>query len=207
MGEISENDLVLLDQEVCALQEKAQFLSDVYGVPANIEVLNTTCPVAFSLIQRTFVDSVILGIVRIVRDSFPSTLTLQRIAKQAAGTELGERLGQMLAHLEDWIAPLKSHRDKRIAHHDERVATSLGLPDITVIRIEECLSLIRDFMNEITRSRSCTYVDYTRIFSSDDGTDVIHSLKQSLRLNDLQKRAWSGESIETLFEELKKDTW
>ena len=206
----SADEFTILDQEVCELHLRWNILDDLFSEEANVEVLDECAPTAFATIRDAFVDLVIVGITRLVADKDHRALTLKCLADEHQGTDLGKRLDEILTDLRRRVEPLKSHRDKRIAHHDAditgspRVTHPVVLPPVAKSEIEGTLEGIRDFMNEISRSRDGCENLYERIIGIGDGKDIVHCLKSALQLESLRERAWRGTPSDQLAAELRR---
>lgn len=123
-----------------------------------LQLLNESAGNFFFFVQRSFLDSLLLGLSRLTDDPGSGdreNLVLQRLATaigKAGHRDLARRLRSQSKRINVAVAELRKYRDTVVAHSDRK--TALGerqVVEIPVQSVEQALSAVRDFMNEIDR--------------------------------------------------------
>ena len=134
---------VELAGDVVQLHHIWEFMSELFGKPVNVSLLNKTATEAGGLIGRAFEDSMIMAVCRLSDKLWTGqdNLTLERLTK--ACSEI-PGLEQLCKDFYTTTSPFRAHRNKRINHDDLGTAIKPHenpLPGISKSRVEEMLKL------------------------------------------------------------------
>jgi hypothetical protein len=108
---------VELAEDVVQLHHTWEFMSEIFGKPVNVSLLNKTAPAAGRLIGQALEDSMIMAACRLSDKLWTrqDNLTLERLAK--ACSEI-PGLEQLCKDFYTTTSPFRAHRNKRISHDD-----------------------------------------------------------------------------------------
>jgi hypothetical protein len=176
--EVISNNLIV----TCA---KWNTLIELFGADKkNLDLMNRIAPHFFVVLQDTYLDSVLLGITRLLdpaksRDKRNLTLyTLGEVLGGNATLKLKREYEEELRALNTLAATLKLHRDKRIAHTDYGVATKAeSLPAFFIKTVKEALARMAALVNKVTGY----YYDSATLFDGlrGEGEHMIHLLRKA----------------------------
>lgn len=191
-----KKDYERLGVEIAELQGRWSRFIDLYGKSQRrIELLQETAPVFFADLQDTYLNAVILGIVRLL-DS-PETfgeenLVLERLvmaSEKVGDGDLANNLSDQLRKLRNHCENLEAWRHKRIGHLDREVAygeaDSEDIPtSIPRDTFEQTFSLIEEFMNTIERYYGGGQIRFDPI-TTGDANALVANLKKATDHEDL----------------------
>jgi AbiU2 len=164
-----------------------------------VKLLNRLIPCAALFIQRALIDEVILGICRLcdpARLGKFENVSIEALIAALDPKPDAEKLGtlnEQLMTINDKRKDLEQHRNKRIAHNDQRCALDAdeALPPVTRQAIQEVLSAMYHLLNDINH----WYLDKESVYTPSmrgDGDGLIHWLQYGERLSELQDDSWGG---------------
>ena len=177
-------------QDVCRLHWQWATCRTLYGSgPERIDLLNSTAPDFFWLVERILLDAVLLSLARItdpVRTGGKENLSLNRLMEsvpQNEGAVFRAELAGILEKVRGSCAAFREIRHRRLAHCDLPTALEYRpdpLPGLGRKAVEEALCAIRDFMNRVTAH----YCDSTTWFegagSPDPASELVGFLETAL---------------------------
>ena len=113
-----------------------------------------------------------------------SLLQLQQRLEAHADHILGKQAKDVLIELQARIEPLRIRRDQMIAHYSLEQVTNKGakqLPDVAYRDVNDCLGLVRQYMNLIAQHYHHVQEGYEHVVLQTDGDTLIMMLKWALR--------------------------
>ncbi len=163
-----KKDFEALRKQVDLVHAYWTMIKDLFGrSEEQLQLLNEAAGSFFFFVQRSFLDSMILGLSRLTDDPGSGdreNLVLQRLATAigAAGNrDAVRRLRVPMKRIRVAVADLREYRDTVVAHSDRKTAWGECAPtEIQTKSVEDALAAIRDFMNEI----DAEFHDVTRMY-------------------------------------------
>ena len=152
-----KKDLDALREQVQTVHTYWKLLQDLFGSgEEQLRLLTESAGNFFLWVQRSFVDSLILGLSRLTDEpgsGDKENLVLQRLATaigKAGDRELARRLRVPMKRIRSAVTDLREYRDKVLAHSDRKTARGdQHTEPIPVQSVEDALSAMRDLMNEV----------------------------------------------------------
>jgi hypothetical protein len=179
-----------LKKEVTWLHGRWIIFEQLYNKsPLRIDLLNEAADSFFYVLQFMMLDDVQLSLGRLT-DPAPgkaSLLQLQKRLESHANAGLAANAKKALAELMQSVEPIRTRRDKLIAHYSLEQATKQHaeqLPDIYYRDLNESLRLVRDYMNLIEHHYHDTVQGYEHFILQSDGDSLVTVLKWGLRYRD-----------------------
>jgi HEPN superfamily AbiU2-like protein len=129
MGNDFGEVFTVLSNELTFLSWQFQELSELYGGPLRLEVMNRAAPFFFWLLQRTWWDEVLLGITRLLapkQSMGKANLTFQQLPELIGNQTLRAKVEKQVGDVVALGAFATAWRNKRIAHRDLGVAGGKG---------------------------------------------------------------------------------
>jgi hypothetical protein len=163
-----------------------------------IRLFNTTAPGFFGHLQPIWIDSVILGVTRLLdppetgrgKKAQPN-MTLRQIVGHLGNEDSRflNRLIRQLDRLERRCEPFRTHRNKRVAHAGLRPGTQarlFRLPSLSKRRIDGMLNAIEKFMNTVRNRYDMGNMLYTDVQGAPgaDGDALLWSLAKAAAWDD-----------------------
>lgn len=179
----------VLWQETVHLHHRWEAFKYMYFNTRRVELINAQASSYFGLDQRIWVESIVLGIARVL-DGTRGTASLRLLVKRMASSgpsNVVSDLEDRLQKLEAFGAVIEEHRNARIAHTDPVHHPSGGkedLPPIHVMTIDKILEGIAEVMNVVGRAIGHGTTLYTGTELSDVGT-LIFALRKADRFDEL----------------------
>jgi len=185
-----------LDNQFLGLCFRWKVLKQLYvGGEKRIDLMNETAPGFFAHLMPIWLDSVFLGITRLLdpaRTGRKLNLTLEQLLRLLDGEDpaLIDALNQRLIDLDSRCRPFRTHRNKRIAHSDHRALTnvkSYRFPPLPPDQIDEMLEAIQAFMNAVRNQYGLGNNAYTDVQAAPgaDGHALLWSLAKAAAWDDL----------------------
>ncbi|MEW4491090.1 hypothetical protein AB1L42_23640 [Thalassoglobus sp. JC818] len=199
------DDFEIIHNEVRLICETWNLVLDLFKEDEDIEVLDQSGSTAWALIGNALLDSILLSLTRLV-DNNKKTMRLQRIVSASSDANLRQKLEFQLNEFEWKAAPFIKHRNRRVAHRNQKVARGESvLPMISFDDFESLLGDLRQLMNTVYQSREDSVFAYDLTSRIGDGREVLNCLRNGLRLSALREAAWDGSRTEKeLLAELRK---
>lgn len=160
-----------------------------------IDLLNECAGGVFNILKFAQLDDVILTLCRLtdpIKSAGKETISLLRLIKtmeQNKRKEITSNLETLFEELEGKCIPFREHRNHRIAHKDLLTARKISLeplPGISVEKIEDALSKLREFMEKF----ESYFVEFTPAYNNVDmgfdGETLICVLKQAVKYRELE---------------------
>lgn len=164
-----------------------------------IDLLNESASTFFYIIQDVLLGEIQVSLSKLTDPASSGkfdNLSLEQLQArvEAKGQQkLAVQLRQLLDDLQSKSKPFRAWRNKQLAHLDLKTAmkSSLNpLPGISRQMIEEALSSVRDYMNEIEGHYHDSTFGYEHFMMLTDGEALVAKLKYGLRYEELlQARA------------------
>lgn len=157
--------------------------------PRRIELLTAVASTFFGELQGTLLDSVVLGISRLLdpKEMGPyENFVLERLedrVRERGDVGLANQLAEERNDLKDYCEPLRDNRDKKIAHWD-RDFDAPGTIDLRPDRIEGALSKVADFMNKVKVHYTSAETGYQAPIVTGDADALIVALKKAVDYDD-----------------------
>jgi hypothetical protein len=181
-----------VEERLTTLQAAWTVYGQVFKSEANIDLLNRQVPSMAWLLQWMLIDTVILGICRLVERGKSVTLpALVSSLRVLATQDEYKGLVELLNGITTAVKPLKQHRNTRIAHNAQQLAQRPddALPKLTRKQIQDTIDQIVGLMNRISE----LYLDHETYYIPDmmgDGDGLIQCVRLAERLHQLQDDAW-----------------
>jgi hypothetical protein len=154
-----------------------------------IALLNETAGFFFYVTQQILLSDVILGVCRL---SDPPSMgkrhnlvlkSLVKLVESASHPKLAIELQVILQEFKEAVQPLKTHRNRRIAHRDSDAAlraSSKPLPNISLHQIERPLEIGQRFLKAIERTFKDAETHYSDVILHDDANALVATLVQGI---------------------------
>jgi hypothetical protein len=212
MGDALGRVYNVLTTELSRLHVKWTLYRQLYAKsPARVELLNRAAAHAFSVLQGTLADDVVLHLWRLTdatRSTGRENLTVRRLPMLVPAplrVEIEKLLTDALAACE----PFRPQRHQRLAHTDYQTALSgMPVPGISRAQIETALCALGAILNCVERHywQSPTMYDAV-IVPGGDADSLVYYLLKGIRADDRRcKRFKEGtplpEDLEDLNEEI-----
>jgi len=180
-----------LNEEVIWLHGRWKLYRQLYGTgPERIDLLNECAGSFFHVIQIVLMNDVQLTLSKLAdRAETPQqrNLTLQTLVNDVAGlgeTLQEEQVSKAYGSYRQNCAAVIRRRHKQLAHFDK--ATLLNddtspLPGPSRQEIEDCLRVLRHFMNAVAVLIGEPHVAYGSVIMGDDGDSLVYWLAQGRR--------------------------
>ena len=169
MSKEMDEEFRLIQHELYTIIAKWRTFTELYGVEANVKLLNETAPLFFWFVQDTFVDDVVLCIVRLLdppksmgKENLTIAHLIDHIAKAGHATLHAEVL-DLYSSIRTDGSRLITVRNKLLAHNDlvEKQTKSASLySGVSRNFIEEIIQRLCALMNKIHGSLSDTETVY-----------------------------------------------
>lgn len=177
--------------EVLTLHVNWKIYRQLYAhTPLRIDLLNESASTFFYVTQELLYNDVQL---RLSKLTDPSTtgrfrnLSLPALLEYVEDKSLCASLESTLNNLQTKCEPFRKRRDKEIVHIDfDTVMKSVPIPDVSRKMVEDALTLLANFLNEIEGH----YLDIETSYDvniSEDGDSLINYLKYGMRYAELRK--------------------
>jgi hypothetical protein len=177
----------VIHQQVLLLHAKWKIFTQLYlKSEERITLMNDIAPTFFGIIQRMFVDDLILGVSRLLdpaktnkKNENISLARLMDSIRIAGRDSLCDSLAIKMDSLKENENSVRSARDKRVSHNDYTTLLNEkanALPDITREQIDAMLTCLHEFLDEI----AVNFGDSPSFWNMPipgDGDSVIHFLK------------------------------
>lgn len=186
-----------LYQDVCHLHSYWKVFIKLFGDDEAVSLLNATAEYAASAIQLALVESVVLRITKLTdpaKQKRYENLSLEQLWKRLESEDLRERLRPVLDEIQKRVEPMRTRRNKRLAHRDldHALDPEKVLPGLSKSGIEEVLVLIRNFMNELEEHYGSVRNPYDLIEPAGDGEELLRHIAFGQRFFELLKRMDRG---------------
>lgn len=150
--------LKALESHLISIYARWNVLLELFSEgPENIALINRTLPQFFVMLQFCYVDDVIMGIGRLLDPATTGNnenltlATLQRILASSEHQQLAQEIAANIETIKRLEAPLRDHRNKRIAHFDYRIAMKTEeIPPFFISNISESLRGISSVLNRVS---------------------------------------------------------
>lgn len=161
--------VTLLSARLVELHVVSKQYRQLYADAETVEILNRTAGLFFKIVQEELWDSMLLGVCRLLdpaqqgRGGKDKNLTLYSLPPLIADPTLRDAVKDACdaaAKLADFA---KTHRDKRIAHHDHGYATSPALFEASGVSrqdVENTLKALRTVLQLVESHYNDTDVQY-----------------------------------------------
>lgn len=191
MPESIREPFEVLWQEVVQLHYRWKVFKQLYFNKRVVELLNEHASGFFGLDQRIWVESIVLGLSRVLDDTKGST-SLRVLVKRmstAGPRELVGDLEQRLSELEAISdAMLEAHRNGRLAHIDAKYHPSGGReepPPLEIPKIEQLFTGIAKLMNVVGVGVGHGTTLYSEADALSDGDTLTFALRKADRFDEL----------------------
>jgi len=186
-----------LHAEVLSLHGRWEIFNQLYGEsPERIDLLNTTAPTFFAVLQGVLLNDVQLTLSKLAD---PATtlrrpnLTLETLLhgiENLPEPQLSAQLAPLLAHYRAACEQVKVRRNKDIAHFD--FATQIApaqkvavLPGPSRQEIDTAIIALREFMATVFAHFEGKHMAYEGFSLHDGANQLLFLLKQGLRYDEL----------------------
>jgi AbiU2 len=179
----------VLDFEVTWLHAIWELYNQLYGtIDENYEIMNSSAPIFFFIIQNVLYDEFILILSRLTEKANTfghenaSFEQLVNLIDEGKYPDLVKSLRSKLNNITTTYKSFHIMRDKTVAHNDLLLSFSKGvnkLPEITILEAEAAIKDIADFMNEFSENVLDTTAVYEPFYTSyGDRIALIQALKR-----------------------------
>jgi hypothetical protein len=183
--------LELLQRDLVWVHARWKLNSQLFRSGAKrVALLNAYGGALFASIQRILIDDIVIGLSRLLDPAATGsnanhTLETLLALLPAEGHEaLRADMARDLSSLRDFCAPLRAHRNKRVAHRDLSVAARPSehpLPDLSYNYLSDALDRVTAWVNRLQFTLCGSSMLYTE-FSFIPGGDadaLIYALKKT----------------------------
>lgn len=162
-----------------------------------IEMLNECASAFFYIVQDVLLGEVQVSLCKLTDPASVGKLDnlsleqLQKRLKTYEDKSFSDQTQPLLASLRIKCQPFRVWRNKRFAHLDlttSMQSISSPLPGISLQMIEEALSLVRDYMNNIENYYNDKDIGYQHFIMSSDGDYLLALLRNGLRYEELLQK-------------------
>lgn len=173
---------------------------EVFGTnQTRIDILNKAAPTFTATIHNNFLDSVILGICRLVDppgDGSRQNITFRRLTDKIPADHklvVSGDVDRLLNAAIESAKPLRVHRHKRIAHAslDEAVGVAV-LPKVSRSDISNAITAGQNLMNALTLSECNGVTLFDAVSHNNDGIALVCYVQLGLLTLELQKQVKLG---------------
>jgi len=214
MPESVREPFEVLWQEVVQLHFRWKVFKQLYFNTRVVELLNKHASGFFGLDQRIWIESIVLGLSRVLDDTKGST-SLRVLVKRMStagphelAAELEQRLSELVTISE---VMLEAHRDGRIAHLDAKFHPSGGkedLPPLEIPKIEQLFTGIAKLMNAVGVGVGHGTTLYSAADALSDGDSIVFALRKADRFDELFDFAARWDELDKgRFKDLSKRYW
>jgi hypothetical protein len=181
----------VLWQEVVHLHYRYKVFKQLYADGRRVDLLNEHAEGFFGLNQQIWIESIILGLSRILDDTNGTTGLRVLVKKMSTSGphQIVDELKKRLEELETLSkATIEAHRNNRIAHLNARFHPSGGKedpPPLTVENIEKLFTDIAALMNVVGVNAGHGTTVYDLADSLSDGDTLIFALRKADRFDEL----------------------
>jgi hypothetical protein len=137
-------------REVTKLHIRWNLYREIYAhSPERYALLYQAAGHFFEVVEEVLYDDVFLGLMRIA-DSRRDTLSLRNLVKRVPDRALAKELNKLIGKAETACKPIKTHRDKRIAHIRREHTLAGGFDRVpSRAKVEDALGAVRRVMNRL----------------------------------------------------------
>jgi hypothetical protein len=176
-----------LCQDLSLIQGKLDLYKILYD-PKNLELLNMLAPYAFSLIEESLFEDILISIFRLGDNTLVCGKKTIGFRTLVLESDPIPQINEKLSDFQNLYEPFKKLRNKHIAHKDYDIHTGktnyelldssslLSLPTITVEMIDEILKCGEELLITVTSYYSGADI-YFHPISSTDGKELLQVLK------------------------------
>lgn len=158
-----------------------------------VDLLNGSAKNFFYMVHRAFLDKIMLGLTKFgdpEGDGKKSNMSLKHLCKivhEHGSDDLARLVQKLDDNYQQFYCPLKTYRNKVLAHRDLSTALSdhKDMPSVTFETIENALGTLRDFMNSIDGHFCDAETGYEHTILDGDGNGLAFCLAQGARYDEL----------------------
>lgn len=179
-----------ISNKVIELHLHLRYFKELFGGnPKRLKLMRDTAAQFFSIVQRTMINELVLGISNLTD---PATmrkgdnLSISFLAGQLDGKfQLGSHFGDRAKAIVESATPFRIHRNRRVAHFDLTTVHTGDelLPDLSLELTEAVLVQIRSILNDAAELFGEGHTGYERVTTVIGGnTDSLiwHLIKSKL---------------------------
>lgn len=185
----------LLSNELTWLYWKwHEFVVLYAGSERRLEVLNSSAPFFFYVVQWTLWDETLLGISRLAGPATTGSkrnLSVRRLVPLTSDAELSEQLTALVESLTDACEFAIDLRNRRIAHHDLDAAlgkSAKPLATATRERIDAALAVLATVLNAVQLHYQGSTTAYAFVGSPHGAENLLHVLRDGLKREEVRQR-------------------
>lgn len=159
--------------------------------PLRVDLLNESACTFFYVTQELLYNDVQLRLSKLTDPSKTGgfrNLSLPALLESVEDKSFRATLESIIDDLQKKCKPFRNKRNKEIAHLDfDTVMKSVPTPDVSRKMIEDALTLLAKFLNEIEGHYMDSETSYDVIIS-EDGESLVNYVKYGMRYAELRKQ-------------------
>jgi len=173
-----------LFQRLSKLQLLLEQCRQLYASENTVSILNDTAGLFFSVVQEQFMDSIMLGISNITdkaKTLGSRNLSIHALPQMIADKTLRSEVENLCREARDKSLFVLKHRNKRIAHFDEKFfldSGSIKLDSATFHNVENALDAIHSVLNLVANKCFATILERQFINPRGSADELVVKLKK-----------------------------
>lgn len=190
-----------LQTELVWIHGRWKMYRQLFGTNSlRIDLLNESAGTFFYQLQQLWADYIVLEICRLcdpVETCGHKNLVLRQIPillDRQDHADLIKQLFELQILLDATIEPLRDRRNKKIAHNDlgcSLDSNDTAIPGVSRAMIEDCLRLLRQFMNLTGMHFGESEMAYEHFAMPSDGDLLLYRLKLASEMNSMIENDWT----------------
>ncbi len=187
-------------------------IDSLCGTPGKARLLNSIAPQFFVIAKDAMIDALILSISKLTdKPSRDESVTIERLAELAfsppSSPEFAD-LQKSIERLKKIIEPIRSHRNKRVAHLDEHYSIGAkALPDVAESTFREAAKLIQKIINSIQEKLGECPTAFDAIWIQTGSDLLLHKLVWARRWEMQEQGKCHDSRLPVTADEIENTDW